>query len=52
MIGQAVHGVEERLRHSNVKLKIGVESGVDSFVADGRRVTQILYNLLSNDIGL
>ncbi len=51
VIGQAVHGVEERLRQSNVKLKIGVEAGVDSFVADGRRVTQMLYNLLSNAIG-
>jgi signal transduction histidine kinase len=51
VIGQAVQGVEERLRLSNVKLQISIEPGIDSFVADGRRVTQILYNLLSNAIG-
>jgi signal transduction histidine kinase len=51
VIGQAVQGVEERLRLNNVKLQISIEPGIDSFVADGRRVTQILYNLLSNAIG-
>ena len=51
VIGQAVQGVEERLRLNNVKLQIRIEPGIDSFVADGRRVTQILYNLLSNAIG-
>lgn len=51
VIGQAVQGVEERLKLNNVKLQISIEPGIDSFVADGRRVTQILYNLLSNAIG-
>ena len=51
VIGQAVQGVEERLKLNNVKLQIGIEPSIDSFVADGRRVTQILYNLLSNAIG-
>jgi signal transduction histidine kinase len=51
VIGQAVQGVEERLKLNNVKLQIHVEPGIDSLVADGRRVTQILYNLLSNAIG-
>jgi signal transduction histidine kinase len=50
-IGQAVQGIEERLKQNDVHLAIGVELGVDTFVADGRRVTQILYNLLSNAIG-
>jgi signal transduction histidine kinase len=50
VIGQAVQGVEERLKLNNVKLQIGIEPSIDSFVADGRRVTQILYNLLSNAI--
>jgi signal transduction histidine kinase len=51
VIEQAVQGVEERLRQNNVELGIGIEPGVDEFVADSRRVTQMLYNLLSNAIG-
>jgi len=51
VIGQAVQGVEERLKQNNVHLAISVEPGVNSLVADGRRVTQMLYNLLSNAIG-
>ena len=51
VIDQAVQGVEERLKQNNVALAISIEPGIDQFVADGRRVTQILYNLLSNAIG-
>ncbi|HXG78912.1 MAG TPA: ATP-binding protein [Methyloceanibacter sp.] len=51
VIDQAVQGVDERLKKDDVKLAIAVEPGVEEFVADGRRVTQILYNLLSNAIG-
>ena len=39
----------EAERH--VALDIAIEPGIDEFVADGRRVTQMLYNLLSNAIG-
>jgi len=51
VIDQAVQGVEERLKQNHVGLAISIEPGVDQFVADGRRVTQMLYNLLSNAIG-
>jgi signal transduction histidine kinase len=51
VIDQAVQGVEERLRQNGVELDIDIEPGIDTFIADGRRVTQILYNLLSNAIG-
>ena len=51
MIEQAVQGVEERLKQNDVDLDIEIEPGIDEFVADGRRVTQMLYNLLSNAIG-
>jgi signal transduction histidine kinase len=51
VIDAAVQGVEERLKQNDVRLDISVEPGVDTFVADGSRVTQILYNLLSNAIG-
>ncbi len=48
---QAVQGVEERLKQNDVALYIGIEQGIHGFTADGKRVTQILYNLLSNAIG-
>jgi signal transduction histidine kinase len=51
LIEAARQGVEERLRQNAVKLDIEVAPTVDAFVADARRVTQILYNLLSNAIG-
>ncbi len=51
VIEQAVQGVEERLKQNDVALDIDIEPGIDEFVADGRRVTQMLYNLLSNAIG-
>ena len=51
VIDQAVQGVEERLRQNKVELDIDVQPGIEEFVADGRRVTQMLYNLLSNAIG-
>ncbi|MGH6867165.1 MAG: ATP-binding protein [Methyloceanibacter sp.] len=51
VIEAARQGVEERLKQNDVTLVIGIEPGIDEFVADGKRVTQILYNLLSNAIG-
>lgn len=51
VIEQARQGVEDRLKQDNVKLEIEVAPGVDEIVADARRLTQILYNLLSNAIG-
>lgn len=51
VLDQAVQGVEERLKQNDLALYIGVEPGIHSLTADGKRVTQILYNLLSNAIG-
>ncbi|HEX2446703.1 MAG TPA: ATP-binding protein [Methyloceanibacter sp.] len=51
VIDQAAQGVQERLAQNRVTLDIEIEPGIDEFVADGRRVTQMLYNLLSNAIG-
>jgi signal transduction histidine kinase len=51
VVDQAVQGVAERLKQNDVALDISVVPGIETFVADGRRVTQMLYNLLSNAIG-
>jgi signal transduction histidine kinase len=51
LIEAAENGVHERLKQNDMMLDVTIEPGVDAFVADGARVTQILYNLLSNAIG-
>jgi signal transduction histidine kinase len=51
VINQAVQGLEERIKQNDLVLDIEIEPGIDDFIADGKRVTQMLYNLLSNAIG-
>jgi signal transduction histidine kinase len=47
----AAEGVQDRLAESNIHLQIIALDGIGSFIADGKRVRQILFNLLSNAIG-
>jgi signal transduction histidine kinase len=47
----AAAGVQDRLREASIELRIVVTDGVGSLRADGRRVRQVLFNLLSNAIG-
>ncbi|MCJ2036748.1 sensor histidine kinase [Methylobacterium sp. J-068] len=47
----AVRGLEDRLADSAIGLDLDVPDDVGSFVADGKRVRQILFNLLSNAVG-
>jgi signal transduction histidine kinase len=47
----AAEGIQDRLTESSIELRIVATDGVGSFHADGRRVRQILFNLLSNAIG-
>jgi signal transduction histidine kinase len=51
VIEAAALGLRERLKQHRIDLDVRVEPGIDEFVADGPRVTQILYNLLANAIG-
>jgi signal transduction histidine kinase len=44
-------GVQDRLAEADLRLVVGVAEGIGSFVADGKRIRQILFNLLSNAIG-
>ena len=46
----AAEGVQDRLRESNIELRIVATDGVGKLHADGRRVRQVLFNLLSNAI--
>ncbi len=44
-------GIEDRLAESAVELVVEAPADIGSFVADGKRVRQILFNLLSNAVG-
>jgi signal transduction histidine kinase len=50
-IEAAAEGVRDRLAEHGLALDIRTDAEIGSFVADERRVRQILYNLLSNAIG-
>jgi signal transduction histidine kinase len=47
----AAEGVRTRLRERGVRLRIDLPPNIGSFVADEKRVRQVLFNLLSNAIG-
>ena len=47
----AVEGVQDRLVKNDIKLELRAPGDIGSFVADERRVRQVLFNLLSNAIG-
>jgi len=51
IIDQAINGVRERAARARLTLDIAVADDAVSFVADEKRVRQILYNLLSNAVG-
>ncbi|HEY8382251.1 MAG TPA: PAS-domain containing protein [Microvirga sp.] len=50
-IEAAMRGLEDRLAESSLQVVIDAPDDIGSFVADGKRVRQILFNLLSNAVG-
>jgi signal transduction histidine kinase len=49
-LAAAVEGVQDRLAEASIKLVTNIPAAAGAFIADGRRVRQILFNLLSNAI--
>ena len=47
----AAEGVRDRLAERSLKLDIRVPAHIGRFIADGKRVRQVLFNLMSNAIG-
>ena len=50
-IEAAAEGVQDRLSDAGITLQIVALDGIGTFQADGKRVRQVLFNLLSNAIG-
>ena len=50
-IDAAAEGIQDRLARDHIRLVINVEPSLGEFVADERRVVQVLYNLLANAVG-
>ena len=46
----AAAGVQDRLDEARIEMRIVMTDGVGALLADGRRVRQVLFNLLSNAI--
>ena len=51
VIDTAVLGVRERAGRARLTLDIGIAEDATEFIADEKRVRQVLYNLLSNAVG-
>ncbi|MBY0381809.1 MAG: PAS-domain containing protein [Xanthobacteraceae bacterium] len=50
-VEEATAGLQDRFVHDNVSLTVDIAPAAAHFVADERRIVQILYNLLANAVG-
>lgn len=50
-VEEATAGLQDRIARDNIHLQVDIDPAIGSFVADERRVVQVLYNLLANAIG-
>lgn len=50
-INAAAEGIQDRLARDHIRLVVNVDPTLGEFVADERRVVQVLYNLLANAVG-
>ena len=51
VISAAIDGLKDRLEERNLTLELEIENNIHEFFIDGKRVQQILFNLISNAIG-
>jgi signal transduction histidine kinase len=49
-VAASIEGLQDRIRESHIRLETQIPEGIGSLVADGKRLRQILYNLLSNAV--
>ncbi len=51
IIEAAILGVRERLQRAGLRLDVRIEPDANELLTDSKRMTQVLYNLLSNAVG-
>lgn len=49
-IQAAIDGVQDRIQESKIRVETHIAPNIGSFTADGKRVCQILFNLLANAV--
>jgi signal transduction histidine kinase len=50
-VEEATAGIQDRLARENIRLDVQIDPSIGDFVADERRIVQVLYNLLANAVG-
>lgn len=50
-VSDATAGIQDRLAHEQIRLDVEIDPAIGDFVADERRIVQVLYNLLANAVG-
>lgn len=50
-VDEATAGIQDRLARENIRLDVQIDPAIGDFVADERRIVQVLYNLLANAVG-
>jgi signal transduction histidine kinase len=46
----AIEGIQDRVKESGIRVETQIPADIGGFVADGKRIRQILFNLLANAI--
>jgi len=49
-VDAAIEGLQDRIEEGRIRLKTEIPDDIGGFVADGKRIRQILFNLLANAI--
>jgi signal transduction histidine kinase len=50
-VAEATAGLQDRLARDQIRLDVAIDPEIGDFVADERRIVQVLYNLLANAVG-
>ncbi|HEX7882513.1 MAG TPA: PAS-domain containing protein [Afipia sp.] len=50
-VAEATAGIQDRLAREHIRLDVHIDPAIGDFVADERRIVQVLYNLLANAVG-
>ncbi|WP_424628710.1 PAS-domain containing protein [Bradyrhizobium sp. SYSU BS000235] len=50
-VTEATAGIQDRLATEHIRLDVDIDPAIHNFIADERRIVQVLYNLLANAVG-